>query len=84
MRALLQKDQRTHHWDWKEEVRIDQYFEFEDDYMEMGTLDDLVDGGIQGWEEAKDAQFAVKKYTLCQYTSHHKALESVAWRFDEP
>ena len=42
-----------------------------------------MDGGIKGWD-AKDAQFDVKKYGSWQYTSHRKALESVARRFDEP
>jgi transposase len=35
-------------------------------------------------KSAKDAQFDVKKYGSRQYTSHRKALESVARRFDEP
>jgi hypothetical protein len=35
-------------------------------------------------KSAKDAQFDVKKYGLRQYTSHRKASESVAQRFDKP
>ena len=35
-------------------------------------------------KSAKDAQIDVKKYGLRWYTSHCKALESVAQRFDEP
>ena len=35
-------------------------------------------------KSAKDAQIDVKKYGLRWYTSHRKALESVAQRFDEP
>ena len=35
-------------------------------------------------KSAKDAQFDVKKYGSHQYTSHRKASESVARRFDEP
>jgi hypothetical protein len=34
-------------------------------------------------KSAKDAQFDVKKYGSHQYTSHRKASESVARRFDE-
>jgi hypothetical protein len=52
---------------------------------------------IQKWEQqmirwmeayrdgksAKDAQFDVKKYGSCKYTSHRKASETVARRFHE-
>jgi len=38
----------------------------------------------QGWEKCKDAQFDVKKYGSHKYTSHRKASETVARRFDEP
>ena len=34
-------------------------------------------------KSAKDAQFDVKEYGSCKYTSHHKASETVAQRFDE-
>ena len=35
-------------------------------------------------KSAKDAQFDVKKYGSRKYTSHRKASETVARRFDEP
>ena len=35
-------------------------------------------------KSAKDVQFDVKKYGSHKYTSHCKALETVAQRFDEP
>ena len=53
-------------------MKIDQYFELEDDHTEVGTLDDPVDGGIWEWEECKGCSL---KYSSHQYTSHHKASE---------
>jgi len=53
-------------------------------HTEVGTPDDPMDGAYRDGKSAKDAQFDVKKYGSRQYTSHRKALESVARRFDEP
>ena len=35
-------------------------------------------------KSAKDVQFDVKKYGSQKYTSHRRASENVAQRFDEP